>query len=102
MALINILAESTTEINWIKLLNYYSELNLTDIEIFPIPNELGFNKDAIGVSVHQGYTNKENVLSEIKKLMNLFISFQIRCIELYDCIEIGPNNFEGLLDKLLT
>jgi len=101
MAAINILAKSTTPLSWGNLLQNYSRLNLTNIEIFPIPSELGFEGDSIGISVSQGYTKRETVLTELKILIDFLNLTNLTFIELYDGIEVLPDNIVGIIEKML-
>jgi hypothetical protein len=103
MALINILATSPKSINWSDFLKDYGGLNIFSLEVFPIPKELGFDEDNIGISVHRGYSDRNIVISEIAHLIAFFRSdpYNLKFIELYDGIEVGPKNVIMLIDKLL-
>ena len=102
MALVNILAQSSNSINWEYLLKKFSALDLSHIEIFPIPKELGFEKDCIGINVHRGYTDRQVVISELKQAINCLIQFGLTFIELYDGIEIVPGNVDTIFNGLLA
>jgi hypothetical protein len=102
MAIVNIIAQSTYSINWENILHRYSALALNHVEIFPIPQELGFEQDSIGINVHRGYPNKEVVISELKKIIDFFISFDLKFVELYYGIEISSSNIETIAERLLT
>lgn len=99
MALINILAKSKASIKWVEFLDGFSVLNLSNIEVFPIPKELGFDYDCLGINVQSNYSDKQIVISELKTLVNFFGSYKY--IELYDGIEIDGNNLAAIIDKLL-
>lgn len=101
MAGFNVLARSDGSINWDNLLNDYSNLNLAEVEIFPIPKELGFDQDAVGINVHNGYPDKRNVIAELKLAIDLFSLYNLKFTELYDGIEIDSNNVELIADQLL-
>jgi hypothetical protein len=103
MALVNMIVKSTKAINWGSFLKDYSSLNFSNIEIFPIPKELGFDCDCIGVNVHQGYANKKIVIAEIERFITFFINkpYAFKFIELYDGLEVIPENVIVLIDKLL-
>jgi len=103
MALVNILAKSNRQLNWKKLLVDYSSLNLTEIEIFPIPKELGFDQDAIGICIHHGYSNKKTVILDMESLIAFFSSenYNLKFIELYEGIEVLPENVGELIYNLL-
>jgi hypothetical protein len=103
MALINLIAKSPKEINWDRFLNDYSNLALLLIEVFPIPKDLGFDVDSIGVNVHKGYKNRKAVISELEQIISLYTRepYSFKFIELYDGIEIYPDNAANLFDKLL-
>jgi hypothetical protein len=102
MALVNILAQSSNSINWEYLLKKISVLDLSHIEIFPIPKELGFEMDCIGINVHRGYTDRRVVISELKQAINCLIPFELTFIELYDGIEIVPGNIDTIFNGLLA
>lgn len=101
MAVLNILAKSSKSITWDKLLNQYSNLNSPHIEIFPIPKELGFDEDCIGINVQNGYLNKEIVISELKLVIEFFASYNLKFIELYDGLEVTQDNIVIMASKLL-
>ena len=103
MALINILAKSEKVINWNVFLKDYSNLNILNIEVFPIPKELGFNCDCVGVNIHQGYTKREIVISEIERLIKFFRlkPYDFKFIELYNGVEVHDSNVIIIIDSLL-
>jgi len=101
MAVINIIAKSEKAIYWDDFLDKFSKLSLTDIEIFPIPKELGFEQDSIGVSVLSRYSNRENVISEMKILFKILNQTGLKCFELYDGIEINESIYITIIKKLL-
>jgi hypothetical protein len=103
MALINLIAKSQKEINWKYFLDDYYNLEFSDIEVFPIPKDLGFAFDSIGVSVHSGYSNRKTVILELERMIVFYSSkaYNLKFIELYDGIEIHPDNASTLFDKLL-
>ncbi|SDR89271.1 hypothetical protein SAMN05216490_0143 [Mucilaginibacter mallensis] len=103
MALINILAKTTKSINWDEFLKNYWSLNVSTVEVFPIPKELGFDYDSVGISVHAGYADRSVVISEIEHLVTFFRSepYNLKFIELYDGVEVLPENVIILINKLL-
>lgn len=103
MALINILAKSGKTINWNVFLKDYSTLNIFDIEVFPIPKELGFDCDSVGFSIHKGYLEKEAVILEVKRLITFFqlSPYNFKFIELYDGVEVHLENVMVLISGLL-
>lgn len=101
MAFVNILAQSDSSINWDNLLNEYSYLDLSHVEIFPIPKELGFDQDCVGINVHDGYLSKEIVMSELTQATDFFINYKLKLFELYYGVEINQDNFTAVIDKLL-
>jgi hypothetical protein len=103
MALINILAKSTKNVDWNDFLKDYWSLNVFNVEVFPIPKELGFDCDSIGINVHKGYMDRNEVISEIERLVVFFSSapHSLRFIELYDNVEVFPENAITLIDRLL-
>ncbi|MCO5950096.1 hypothetical protein [Mucilaginibacter flavidus] len=102
MAIVNILARSDYSINWEEVLNRYSILTFPHVEVFPIPKELGFEMDCIGINVHKGYSDSAIVISELKQAISFFTSFGLRFIELYDGIEIVPGNIDKIFNGLLA
>jgi hypothetical protein len=71
-------------LDWQELFLKIRELQLTELEIFPIPAELGFNQDAIGIAVSQRYETKEKVLVQLEKINNLLEPMDIELRELYN------------------
>jgi len=102
MALVNILAQSSNAINWEYLLKKISALDLSYIEIFPIPRELGFEQDCVGINVHRGYSDKAIVILELKQAISSFTPFGLRFIELYNGVEIVSGNIDTIFDGLLA
>ena len=103
MALINILAKSTKSVDWTDFLKDYWSLKILNVEVFPIPKELGFDYDSIGISAHKGYTDRSAVIFDIEHLVTFFSSepYNLKFIELYDGVEVLPENAIMLIDKLL-
>lgn len=103
MGLVNMLVKSQKTINWGCFLKDYSNLHFFNIEVFPIPKELGFNCDCIGVNVSQGYTSKEIVITELERFVTFFRSepYAFKFIELYEGLEVIPENVTLLFFKLL-
>ncbi|MEO6980813.1 MAG: hypothetical protein ABJA76_11295 [Mucilaginibacter sp.] len=102
MAVVNILAQSSNSINWEYLLKKFSVLNFLHIEIFPIPRELGFEQDCVGINVHNGYSDRQAVISELKQAISFFTSFELTFIELYDGAEIVSGNIDKIFNGLLA
>lgn len=103
MALINLIAKSNKEINWECFLEDYSNLQLFDIEIFPIPKNLGFDFDCVGINVHKGYSNRKAVISNLERAITFFYlePYGLKFVELYEGVEVYPDNALVLFDKLL-
>jgi len=101
MAGINILGKNAKKIIWNDFLEGYSKLNLTSIEVFPIPQELGFKEDCIGACVHSDYNDKTEVLNQLKVLVDFLLKRQFKMTELYDGMEISTDNVIPICDKLL-
>jgi len=100
MAILNVLAKSNGSINWEDLIRY-ANLNLSHIEIFPIPKELGFDQDCVGINIHKGYSDKEIVMSEFKRAIDFLAPYNLKFIELYDGVEIHKDSIIAVVDKLL-
>ncbi|AYL97838.1 hypothetical protein [Mucilaginibacter celer] len=103
MALLNLIAKSEKGINWDHFFDRYSALNLDRIEVFPIPKELGFDVDCIGVNVHKGYTNRKTVIAQLEQIITFGSGdpYLLKFTELYDGIEIYPANASDVFGKLL-
>jgi len=101
MAFVNILCKSESSINWGNLLGDYEKLSLTYVEIFPIPMDLGFDQDCVGMNVHKGYLSKQIVVSELKQAIDLFRAYKLKFTELYSGVEINQNNLEAIINRLL-
>ncbi|MEO3402725.1 hypothetical protein AAFN85_02415 [Mucilaginibacter sp. CAU 1740] len=103
MALINLIAKSKKEINWGHFFGQYSALNHLYIEVFPIPKELGFNADCVGISVPKGYNNRKAVISELEQIVEFGITepYSLTFTELYDGVEISQTNASAFFDKFL-
>jgi len=102
MAIINILAQSNGSVDWEDILDKYSRLSLSNVEVFPIPKQLGFEQDAIGINVHRGFDSKQAVISNLKKVVDLLMSINFTLIELYDGVRIVPGNMDVLFNGLLN
>jgi len=101
MALITILARSSHIIGWQNLSYKIVELNIDEVEVFPIPRELGFECDALGIAVSRNFKNKENVLFEISRLIVLLISMGFELTELYNGELIDDQNLGRIFLPLL-
>lgn len=103
MALINIIANNTKSINWQSFYHDYKLLELININLFPIPKELGFESDSVGISVHANYTDKAEVIQELKKLLVFFERepYDFKFSELYHGVEISSSNVEKECNDLL-
>jgi hypothetical protein len=73
------------------------------LRFFSIPTELGFNYDSFGINVHSGYAEKQAVISEVERVIKFFglAPYHFKFIELYDGVEVYPNNIRALLNNLL-
>jgi hypothetical protein len=101
MALISILAKSPTTLDWESLFLGIENLYLDEVEIFPIPADLGFDEDAFGISVSKKFKNKNNVITEIQNLAELFTLNGFKMFELYTGTTITGENLPGILSRLL-
>jgi hypothetical protein len=101
MALILVLAKSPQIIDWKSLLFKIESMNIKEVEVFPIPRELGFENDALGLAVTSNFESKENVLLEISKLITLLISMSFELTELYNGELIDEQNLREILLPLL-
>ena len=101
MALILVLAQSPQIIDWKSLLFKIESMNIKEVEVFPIPRELGFENDALGLAVTSNFESKENVLLEISKLITLLISMSFELTELYNGELIDEQNLREILLPLL-
>lgn len=103
MALINIISNGTQAINWELLYADYKRLELLNVELFPIPKELGFDHDSVGICIHKNYSDKDKVIKELKELILLLEkeSYKLKFYELYNSVEISSFNVENVLNPLL-
>lgn len=97
------LVKSTEDIDWDSFLEYYSGLDLLSIEVFPIPKELGFEYDGLGVSVHRGHADKKNVMDEIMRFVKVFESepYSFKFTELYNGNSVSSQTVASTIDGLL-
>jgi hypothetical protein len=102
MALISILAKSPHILNWEYLFLKIEDLLLDEIEIFPIPAELGFDENAFGISVSANYKSKNSVETQVQNLVELFTLNDFKMIELYGGITITEVNLPEILSRLLS
>ena len=102
MAIVNILAKSNSLVEWVDLLNDFDGLDLSYVEIFPIPKELGFDSDALGINVQRRNLDREIALTELKKVFDYCESRNFALTELYDGMELKKENFEGIIRKFLS
>ena len=100
MAILNVLAKSNGSINWDDL-SRYADLGLSYVEIFPIPKELGFDKDCVGINIHKGYFDKVVVLEELELAIDFLTRFNLKFIELYDGVEVLKHNIVAVAEKML-
>jgi hypothetical protein len=101
MARVNIIAYAEKPWDWDSLYENIISLKLEEIEIFPIPRELGFEQDGLGILVHKNFSGKETVLRELNSLLVLFKSHHITMTELYDAIILSEMNIEKTIGALL-
>jgi hypothetical protein len=101
MALINVLANNQKDIDWRNISDHYSKLGLTLVEIFPIPKELGFENDHIGICVHRGYSNRKAIIKELESATKFFLSRGFKMLELYNGSEIFLDNAISIFENLL-
>lgn len=102
MSLITILAKSPHIIGWESISSEIASLGLSEIEVFPIPMELGFEQNALGVSVHRKFKNKEALLTEMYKLFKYLISMDFELTELYSGKLVNEQNMRSIVLPLLT
>jgi hypothetical protein len=101
MARINILAQSK-KADWGKISSDFTDMHLTVVEIFPIPNELGFDDDALAINVHKGFGDKKKAVSELTVLIQYLFKNNFTVTELYDGIEINSSNIQATVEPLLA
>lgn len=101
MSLITILAKSKRRLDWQKLFLQIRELQLNELEIFPIPVELGFEQDAIGIAVSQRYTNSGDVVVQLRRINVLLTSMDIELRALYNGEMIADQSMERIVLALL-
>lgn len=102
MSLISILAKTPTVIDWKEIAKVFLAMNLKEVEVFPIPIELGFSENAIGITVHRNFSSLGNVNSEIEKILTFLSKRRFVLFELYDGEKIDLNNFERIISPILT
>jgi hypothetical protein len=101
MALITIIAKGNPNIEWNKLYLDVAAINTdSDIEIFPIPRESGFDNDAIGITVPSNYENKVALFDSLDTLIKILCKSNLAVTDLYSGNEITTNNFREVLEFL--
>ena len=101
MSLITIIAKGPHDIDWEKVFPSIKELELNELEIFPIPSELGFEFDAIGIAAPSNYGNKEKLVMQLRHLVELLCSMQFKLTELYNGVLIDNGSLGSILLPLL-
>lgn len=101
MARVNIIAYAEKPLDWNSLYENIIGLSLTEIEIFPIPKDLGFDQDGLDVLIHKNFSDKQIVLHELQALLALFKSYHISMTELYDGVILSEMNIEKTISALL-
>jgi hypothetical protein len=101
MAIVNILAKRK-KADWSKITSDVTGMGLSTIQVFPIPNELGFDDDVLAINVHRGFSDKKIVLSELNLLIQYLTIHNFTIIELYDGVEISSNNMLQIIEPLLA
>ena len=102
MSVITILAKSPHIIGWESLSSGIVSLGISKIEVFPIPVELGFDQNALGITAHRNYGNSEVLLSEMQKLIKYLISMNFELTELYSCKLLNEQNSGDIISSLLA
>jgi hypothetical protein len=102
MAALNILAVSDKEIHWSKLLNEIQVFNLIQIEMFPIPKQLGFNLDSIGICLPSGFDDREDAVMELLKLSHFLNDHNFELTELYNGTKVTKENAKKMFITMLS
>ncbi len=100
MALISILAKNSHILNWEDLYLKITNLELDDVEIFPIPSELGFKENAFGFSISKNYKSKTNAETQLRKLFFLLTLHDFKMVDLYTGIDITEKNLSAMFSRL--
>lgn len=103
MSLITIIARSPYILSWEVLFLDIQQLELTELEVFPIPLELGFEQNAVGIAVPSVYQSKENVVLQLRKVTELLRAMDFELSELYNgALIINEEDVDDLLLPLLV
>lgn len=94
MSLITIIAKSSVPVSWRQLFDEIGKMNLNTIELFPIPKELNFETDALGIAVQNNYVDKKDVAEQLNKLCEFLIGKGFELNELYNGAQINKQNIE--------
>jgi hypothetical protein len=91
----SLLAKSGGEIDW-EFIHKGLKINLlNNIEIFPIPGSIGFENDALGITVPSKNINKE-AEDELFSTLSFLIEINFEIIELYDGVKVTPFNIRKI------
>jgi hypothetical protein len=94
MALFNIIAK-TDSINWGDLHNAIFEVDYEFISIFPIPDTLGLNCNAIGITTKVDVADIQivKIQSELLFILQVLSRYNFTINELYEGNQILPHDF---------
>lgn len=96
----NLLAETQKTINWDKISQVPISGSFTEVELFPIPAEIGHdNTNSVGISIPMKNVNKK-AIKELRIIMEELFKDGFRIYELYNGNEITSENFSSI-EKLL-
>ena len=99
MSLVTIISRSKNKVDWSELIQQLSGLPTSLVEYFPIPKELGFREDALGLSVAKNDFRLE-VFQEIKLIVTFLNSKGFQSTELYTGILVTDDSLKNILTKL--
>lgn len=101
MSLITIIAKSPHIVSWESLHNDIKDANFEELELFPIPSELGFEEAAVGIVVSSNFKSKETVITELGEIVKLLGSMGFTVTELYNGSILNTNNVHSVVSPLL-
>jgi len=96
----NLIAETRESINWGKISQIPISDNFTEVELFPIPVEIGHDStNSVGISIPMKNVNKR-AISELKIVTERLFKDGFNIYELYHGNEVTSENFSSI-EKLL-
>jgi hypothetical protein len=102
MALLNIIAKASVDIDWGNLYFKIDGVDTQGIELFPIPKAIGFEHDAVGIAINSNYDNKVDLFQRLIAVCRLLKMEKFELFELYNGEEITDNNLESIYNSLLA